>query len=343
MFIFNPFDVVAKMVTKEITRSALTHGRDLLDRYEDYQKAKKKQHVIMLGSSGVGKTSYICSTYRELAEKRIDDFSIKALSKEEHEALFNKGERIRQGIYPSSTDVRELYTFILKHADCELLKFDWEDYRGGILESANEEMAEVAEKMKIADGLIIFFNAYELVHSINSKKIRRYCDIISSLVLNAVSARNEKERLPIAIVVTKCDTVNKNELIKSANFEYVAEKVTKRIKDAVKVVLRVFYSQTVGGECLISEPILFIMEGCLRKKICETYKDIDQKYESANYYREIDTPINMLGEILTGRSSNKDLEMRRIYEVKELSNYRKNLEKAHLKILRALENNKKNK
>ena len=83
--------------------------------------------VIMLGHSGVGKTTYMASMYGTL-QTPINGFSLHTQDSSHHSELLQTFNKIRRNEYPSRTSQRGLYNFSLLYQGRSVFPFEWVDY-----------------------------------------------------------------------------------------------------------------------------------------------------------------------------------------------------------------------
>lgn len=183
-------------------------------------------NVMMVGFTSAGKTSYMGAMYRLFNTGKLRGgfwrdffssgtgsflgFAIEAQDMDSHKSLLKIGEKVSRGKYPDPTDVRDEYLFDLKYNCAPILKFNWEDYRGGVLsERGNEEMRSVVNKIIKADALIVFLDVTRFGSDDSTiEMINR----VSTLLQNSL-ARRERP-LVVSIVLTKADNVRCFDIIK---------------------------------------------------------------------------------------------------------------------------------
>ena len=160
-------------------------------------------NIVMLGHSGVGKTTYMASMYGRL-QKPIKGFRLKAQDTGSHEYLLQLAADIRKGIYPMATDQRASYRFQLEYEGESVLPFTWVDYRGGALrETQNSPGAnQLVKDLQAADGILLFCDSATL------KKGRSLKSEIGRMIMLASRALESVDRLlPLVIALTKYDLV----------------------------------------------------------------------------------------------------------------------------------------
>ncbi|MEM1002942.1 MAG: hypothetical protein AAGH46_09870, partial [Bacteroidota bacterium] len=119
--------------------------------------------IVMIGHSGVGKTTYMASLYGELQTK-IKEFSLRTSYSDDHSQLVDLSKDIGLGLYPPPTAVRSEYSFYLQHKDKDVVNFSWADYRGkAVTSKSNDEHAyKLVQDLQEADGIMMFCDCEEL-------------------------------------------------------------------------------------------------------------------------------------------------------------------------------------
>lgn len=157
--------------------------------------------IIMLGHSGVGKTTYMASMYGSLQNTR--GFGLRAENWRVHETLLAAAEQIGNGCYPPPTDQRTKYKFKLTFDGKPFFKFKWVDYRGGALleGSSSRDAAALTQDLSGADGILMFIDGAQVLHRSTSFQVGR----MMSLIAQAID--NLDHQIPLAIVITKSDRI----------------------------------------------------------------------------------------------------------------------------------------
>lgn len=267
--------------------------------------SSRSQRIMMLGFSGVGKSSYMGATYKLLSEKSISGFSIEACPNlnGEHEILCNIGDAIAHGVYPSSTDKRKSYSFAFRYDNEVLLTFDWDDYRGGILETPSQEMVGLYSQLSNTNGVILFFDAIELVNCKNDEKFEKQLDIFIMMVLEAAH-KHPVGLFPIAIVITKYDCVSKASLEDSSNYKKIVNGLFEPTRNSSNAISLLCYT-SVGKTCVnIQYPLLFTMLNCLSARIDDVMQETKSYNKTAQEYKDKSSIINDISCVFSGETSN---------------------------------------
>jgi energy-coupling factor transporter ATP-binding protein EcfA2 len=160
--------------------------------------------ILMLGHSGVGKTTFMACMYASL-QADTGGFTVTTDSST-HERLMRMAKNVSKGIYPAPTAQMSGYDLALLHEGDEVVDFEWIDYRGGALNESGShaEMAELKDVLESADGIIAFLDGPTL--AAGGRAAREIVGRIMVLVQHAIA---EDDRIiPIALVITKADLIS---------------------------------------------------------------------------------------------------------------------------------------
>ena len=162
--------------------------------------------ILMLGHSGVGKTTFMAAMYAAL-QQPIDGFRVKA-GKGQHKRLISLAKAIMSGHYPDATDQRSIYNLKLMYQDQAVFDFRWIDYRGNAMNESNSsaDARQLVADLQGANGILTFIDASELVGG--SRRVRREIGRLTALLGEAV--RGIAVPTPLAVVLTKFDTVDQS-------------------------------------------------------------------------------------------------------------------------------------
>lgn len=160
--------------------------------------------VVMIGHTGVGKTTFMASLYGAM-QQRFNGFRLKCNNTEDHKRLLHLSHIIKNGNYPLGTDQRSEYMLLLTHNDEEVFEFKWADYRGDAIRlsgKTNDQARKLQEDLKYADGLMLFCDSDAL--SRGDTEANQLARLIS---LTQVAIRDIDTPMAIAIVLTKSDMI----------------------------------------------------------------------------------------------------------------------------------------
>ena len=189
-------------------------------------------NVLMLGHSGVGKTTYVASMYGTM-QSRTAGFSIKTKYAEDKERLLELYKAIRHGNYPAPSHQREKYSFQLCYQGEKVLSFRWIDYRGSSFfeKSQDSDDARILHRdLKASDAVIAFVDCNAL-----ASRNRYFPEIRRMGLLLAAAVQKTSRIFPLGIVLAKADLVGKPtaELLQPLKDLLEAVQASKRITGAL--------------------------------------------------------------------------------------------------------------
>lgn len=229
--------------------------------------------IVMLGHSGVGKTTYMAAVYGELQSPH-GGFFLRAEDPDDHRRFLDIADRISVGEYPAGTDQRETYRFILRHRTQDVFSFDWADYRGGALmeQSVTDETRKVREDLVRADGVVIFCDSRKLQRGQSTaKEMGRLSQLLGS------SLASVDKDLPVVIVLTKRDCVKQIDERITQWIDPIVEclRGSDRLKGAVVPV-------ACGPEASdVPLPLLFVLCHGIQRKARQLHELVSQHTENA--------------------------------------------------------------
>jgi hypothetical protein len=156
--------------------------------------------IVMIGNTGVGKTTYMASLYGIL-QQQLGGFSLQAINQQDHRLWLDLATDIAKSRYPEKTSQRAEYDFLLQHKGKDIFAFRWSDYRGGAIReaSSSEQSQGLINDLREADGVIMFCDI-EAKHNKQSE-IRRM-----TVLLTQAMEKLEKP-LCLSIVFSKADQI----------------------------------------------------------------------------------------------------------------------------------------
>jgi len=234
--------------------------------------------IVMLGHTGVGKTTYIASLYG-IMQQSIEGFRLRAVESDEHKRWINIAERIQQGEYPLGTDRRQEYNFYLRYQGRNILQFSWADYRGGALrETQDSEQAKaLLTDLKAADGLILFCDCHALASGdTRSNQIGR----MTSLASQALKELDHP--LSLAIVLTKTDLLTSfpDDMLKSLGGLIAAINASDLVLGAL---IPIACSSRL---CNVPMPLLFVLYSAVAFEATSAYKEAESHDLRAQSYEK---------------------------------------------------------
>jgi len=256
-------------------------------------------NIVMLGHSGVGKTTYMASMYGTL-QNPINGFSLKTEHSSDHERLVKNFYSIKRGYYPDATAIRSEYGFYLYHQGSNIFPFRWVDYRGGDVyeRSDNEQAKMLHQDLLNANGVIVFVDCPTLASgNIRKSGIQRLINLLS------VTLKEISHSIPVAIVLTKVDMVSNlgerevnvlNPLIESMS--------------AGDNIVGTIIPVACGTEMTNVEiPLLFNLFIGIRLELARLSELVKEHVREAEYYRDKENIFVWIGRKLEGRSTYSEL------------------------------------
>lgn len=163
--------------------------------------------VMMIGFSGAGKTTYMSAMYSMLNREPCQGFSLRAKKESDHDKFLQIGARLAMGIYPKGTDILEEYRYSLVYEGKNVLDFDWYDYRGGVLASADSpDFNLVIDQIMNSDALVVFLDSTMFApEAAAERRCVNTWKRIMAIVQNVTANRPEDTTFPISFVFTKED------------------------------------------------------------------------------------------------------------------------------------------
>ena len=164
-------------------------------------------NILMLGHSGVGKTTYMASMYG-LMQAGVERFSLASKYIRDHDDLVSLARNIRRGAYPAQTAVKSRYEFWLRYDGQRFFPFTWSDYRGGALgeRSSSDDARQLIWDLGRCDGILVFCDSEQAASRRGAGRgIRRMTNLIGEALSQV------KRPIPIGIVFTKCDLVEETD------------------------------------------------------------------------------------------------------------------------------------
>jgi GTPase SAR1 family protein len=213
--------------------------------------------IVMLGHTGVGKTTYLASLYGSL-QREVEGFSLRTSESRDHDRLIQLANTIGKGEYPLSTDQRSQYQFQLKHQSKNILDFTLADYRGGaIRETQDSQQAKLLlQDLSQADGIIMFCDCSALTSGDNrSNQLARMMTLVNQ------SLQNLQRPLSLAIILTKIDLVTEINESQLRAFSGIISAI-----EASEWVFGAFIPIACGGKSInVPIPLLFALHEVVTK------------------------------------------------------------------------------
>jgi len=234
--------------------------------------------VVMLGHSGVGKTTYMASLYSAM-QQSVDGFRLRAVNDNDHRYWLSTAAEINNGKYPPPTDQSQEYQFYLRYLGSNVLQFTWSDYRGGALrESKDSQQAQaLLQDLKAADGIMLFFDGDALARG--SQRSHQVGRMIS---LTTQALQDLERPMSLAIVLTKMDLIA---VIQSDHLQSLSGLIS-----AINVSNSVF-GALIPIACglqlrNVSMPLLFSLHAAVLFQYTNVHTDLRASEQWATAYEE---------------------------------------------------------
>src|SRR5947209_7969630 len=136
--------------------------------------------ILMLGHTGVGKTTYMASMYGTL-QTQINGFSLRATNSNHHRELLRMSNDIRRSIYPDGTLHRKQYDFSLQYQGRNVFPFEWVDYRGGALverQRDSEEARRLVSELREVEGIMLFCACDVMAKASAARQVGRMMSLV---------------------------------------------------------------------------------------------------------------------------------------------------------------------
>jgi len=161
-------------------------------------------NILMLGHSGVGKTTFMASMYGVLQEP-VNGFGLHAKHSEDHQRLLKLFKDISRGRYPAGSNKRENYEFWLQYSGDNFFAFNWTDYRGDALTEStrtSKHAQQLQDDLRSTDGVLAFFDCTQL-----ESRRGTFPEIRRMLMLLNSAMQEMDHPVPLALVLAKADLV----------------------------------------------------------------------------------------------------------------------------------------
>lgn len=156
--------------------------------------------IIMLGSSAVGKTTVMMSTYGMMStQNQFHGFNIRSQSEQAHKSLVNAYRAFKtKGRYPEATTRMESYEYDFSVDGKKIMSFTLLDIRGESIHDYDNRA--LLNELTDSDVVMLFFNGEDVMN--NEDLEEDYFDLFS--LLNTAFASDSKQRM-LMPVITQMD------------------------------------------------------------------------------------------------------------------------------------------
>lgn len=260
--------------------------------------------IVMLGHTGVGKTSYMASLYEEM-QQRVEGFHLKAGNPQDHPRLIELSKMIRSGTYPSATSHRDEYKFLLRYQGKDVLEFVWADYKGGAItekKQSSEQAALLEKDLKEADGIMMFCDCDALARD-NARGLQ--IGRMTAMVGRAIQDLDHP--FALSIILTKTDLISR--------FEEPLIKPFSGLMGAINAsewVWGAFIPIACGIQSVnVPMPLLFTLHASVILQAAVAAKQTEQYYKLSMEWKErsqgLSGFIRMAGAVWNGNPTDYQL------------------------------------
>lgn len=251
--------------------------------------------IVMLGHTGVGKTTYMASLYGVM-QQNVEGFRLKAVNQEDHTRWLELAESIRVGKYPLSTDQRNEYAFHLRYKGTNVLQFSWSDYRGGaIRETQDSEQAKLLiQDLKAANGIMLFCDCNAIaIGNTRSNQIGRM------IALASHALQDLEEPISIGIILTKVDLVTKFTEQFINPFQGLIDAI-----NASELVTGALIPIACGTQlCNVPMPLLFVLESTVSSQANSLRQSFEKHTSQAEFFEKSSKGLEGIFDWISSKAS----------------------------------------
>jgi hypothetical protein len=168
---------------------------------------KQDINLMMVGSRGTGKTTYMLAMYAVMSGS-VKGFSFSAQDMDDDLELAGMWDHfLETGEWPSPTDTSRSWAFDFNHALKRVKGFNWFDYRGGLLHEQKKdnptERGEFLDKLKQSDCVILCVAGDQLAKYVDDGSRPQGVRELGILMTQFYKERHST--IPVAVAITKAD------------------------------------------------------------------------------------------------------------------------------------------
>ena len=171
--------------------------------------------IIMLGTSGAGKTSYLLGMYA-IMQTGVQGFTLSAKDLDLDLELTERWEKLisvkGEDRWPTpNAAAMEHYSFNFSYGFRPLIGFEWLDYRGLALSdrSTEQDVQDLIQYLAQSQCLFLCISGEHLVESVTPNTVREVkSDRMNQFIQQYISENKHptnQDPFPVAIVITKYD------------------------------------------------------------------------------------------------------------------------------------------
>lgn len=165
--------------------------------------------ITMLGTTGVGKTTFLTAMYHELGEVGRNGFKLRAQRNAHIVLSRNWKELVQSHTWPKPNADYSEFHFELRHQDISIKEFDFVDYRGGAITDLEEaeHYKKLSNDVERSDGLLILGDSWYIANQ--TADVANAQNEIGTIqwFLEEFLIKHKHKKLIIGIVLTKIDLV----------------------------------------------------------------------------------------------------------------------------------------
>jgi energy-coupling factor transporter ATP-binding protein EcfA2 len=267
--------------------------------------------IVMLGHSGVGKTTFMACMYAVL-QSEIGRFAVIAREQAVHDKLIGIAESVVRGTYPKPTEQQSSYDLVLLLDRKPVLAFEWIDYRGNALneDGSHSDVQALQAALTSADAIIAFLDGQAVERG--ERAVREALGRIMVYLNNFMDV--ETRIMPIAIVLTKADLIEDWAVIMRP-----LEPLVSAIS-ANRTISGAIIPTTCAKETLIEvdKPTLFALRYGILGGLMRLQVEFEKKKEEALRYYNRSGLLDGFTSWLDNVPSNYDLAQAKAAQADEL-------------------------
>lgn len=201
--------------------------------------------ISFYGLSGSGKSCFIFAMSQALSQgiQFRDGELMTVITPDPRQMLklYKAYERMVNGYWPQGTDVSVTYNFNVRKALELMMSVDITDYRGGLLDSIEEDDEEEQTKLfksyNESSALLFFFGADKVKAAMNGDMSARFnFQHFNALYENYLTSSSNGKYTPVMVVLSKADMLTEVEKAQAFTF----------IKDQMRQLFGKGTNRTVG-------------------------------------------------------------------------------------------------
>jgi hypothetical protein len=185
------------------------------------------EKISFYGLSGSGKSCFIFAMSQALSQgiQLSDEQLLQVITPDPRQMLrlYKAYEKMVNGSWPAGTDVSVTYNFNVRKALDLLMSIEITDFRGGLLDSLEEDDQEEQEKLfksyKDSSVLLFFFGADKVKSAMqgNTSALMNFLHF-NTLYESYLSSSPNGRNTPVMVIISKSDMLTQSELSQAYAF-----------------------------------------------------------------------------------------------------------------------------